>query len=676
MAAAAKLLILTSTGAGLLLQAWLGSREWPPLFWLTVVALAAGFALVRLAPLWGWAPLLITAYAYPAIFHATREFFTFSYYAIWLAGLLGGIVAAAHPARWQLPPAWRLPLVFWALVLSMAWPVIAARELNFVGEALCEYTLANSGLGGPPPVIIITMLVSVLPQVLGILWFDAMFAQFTESATKRFRLAILLPLAVGLFLSSGLAIYQWAVDIEFLSAHQWPYYQRAAGGLLDGNASGALAGLWSAAILTWGLAGGWRQVIVGLGGSAVAWLALWATGSRMALLAGLAGIAGAAYAAVRGTRGLRALWLALAICGLVALAGALTLRARWEMDAISRTIASLPEPNREAVEKFVEFEFWNRFGPFGTASVRMITDVPLTGVGAGTFETLYPDYAYAVSGGATRSHFDNAQSWYRHQLAEIGVLGSLGWIVWGASFALFVWRAAPARLGVTEGTGVKAAIMALAVISLISMPTRNLFVSLTFWVFAFWLVSLRGDVEGPGWLARLAERRSGWAGVWLLVIVFVAATGWYGYRHLRPPHRALMANWDYVNGVSRPVTTDEGVRRYTQQRGVAVFYAIPGAYLKLGFQVAHRDAAASPVRVKIFQGDTQVAHLVISDRNWHELYLHVPDGGPDRMMLQATVDRTAANADVPARGLILKDWEFVPVPPPGAMVAHRVSASR
>jgi hypothetical protein len=40
------------------------------------------------------------------------------------------------------------------------------------------------------------------------------------------------------------------------------------------------------------------------------------------------------------------------------------------------------------------------------------------------------------------------------------------------------------------------------------------------------------------------------------------------------------------------------------------------------------------------------------------------------MMLQTRVDRAAVNPDTPATGLTLKDWEFVPTPPTGAMIAN------
>lgn len=681
MAAAAKLLIIGSSLVALLVQAWLGSHEWGPLLPLTAGACLLSGVLVRATPTFGWWPLLLAAYVYPALFLATRGSFVPAYHVIWLAGLFGGILASAPRLRWHLPAAWQLPLALWSLAVALTWPVVAARELNFGLAAIGEYSLANSGLGGPPPVVIVSMLLPVLTLLLGILWFDAMFARFGAGEAAEFRRQIVLPLAVSLAIGSALAIYQWTVDIEFLSAHQWPYYGRAAGGLLDGNAFGAVQGLWSGAALSLALTSGpW-----GLGGlsllSLVLWIGVWATGSRMALLAAVVGLVFIVVAGLRGRRAessagkLIAVGLTVAVvAGTLVYLGQFGAHARHGMDPITRVTASLPELNRPSLKKFIEFELWNRFGPFGTASVAMIRSSPLVGVGTGTFEVLYPDFAYAVTDGATRSHFDNAQSWYRHQLAELGLIGSLGWLTWLGAFGLFVWKAAPARNGLTEATGVKAALIALALICLVSMPTRNTFVALTFWVFAFWLVQTTAPPSGTGRLASLAHQRTAWVAVWGLVLVFAAGTAWVAHDQLRPPHRALMADWDYVNGVSRLRSTPAGPRRFAREHGVAVLPAASG-FLKLVFAVPHADAEANPVRVRIFENNAEVANLLIGDRNDHELYVRVPDG-QDRFMLQTRVSReVAASPDAPARGLILHDWAFVPEAPPGAMIAGAPTVS-
>lgn len=671
LAGGVRIAVVASAACALAFQIWLGAQEWPLLLPWAGGAFVAAAALTRLRPAAAWALLLAPAYVYPVLLLAARGAFLPAYHAVWLAGLFGVIVAAAPPGRWHLPSAWRLPLAFAALAVALAWPLVALREMNFAWASIGQYSLANSGLGGPPPVVIVNALLVVLTQLLGILWFDTMFARLADD--RAVRRAIVVPLMAGLACGSALAVYQWTVDPAFLSAHQWPVYRRAAGGLVDGNAFGVLAGMWSAAALALALTGRHAYYAGGLVVALLCGLAVWATGSRMALLTAVIGLAFIALAAISGGFRLGSRRAAAAVAALVLVAVALGAAGRFRMDPVSRTIKSFQK--RPDIAAFVEFEFWNRFGPFGSASVQMIKDSPIVGVGAGTFEVLYPDYAYVVTGGATRSHFDNAQSWYRHRLAELGLLGSLGWIAWLVVFGAFVWKAAPSRDGLTEATGVKAALVAIAVISIVSMPTRNTFVALTFWVFAFWLVKATAAPPETGRLANLSRTPAAWIAVSALALAFAAVTGWVAHTQLRPPYRALMAAWNYVNGISRPVRTGEGVRLFARKDGVAVFAARPG-YLRLVFQVPHEDAVADPVRVRVFERNDLQANLLIGDRDEHTLYVRVPEGD-DRMMIRTSVSREVPPSDeMPARALILHNWSFVRQPPPGALIGGEISAGR
>ena len=70
----------------------------------------------------------------------------------------------------------------------------------------------------------------------------------------------------------------------------------------------------------------------------------------------------------------------------------------------------------------------------------MIGEHPLLGVGVGSFHLLTADYG-ALTGYEGHLVPDNAQNWFRHQLAEFGILGGLGWITWVAMFVVFVLRA-------------------------------------------------------------------------------------------------------------------------------------------------------------------------------------------------------------------------------------------
>jgi hypothetical protein len=51
----------------------------------------------------------------------------------------------------------------------------------------------------------------------------------------------------------------------------------------------------------------------------------------------------------------------------------------------------------------------------------MTREHPLTGIGAGSYRIIAPDYGRALLNDALPP--DNAQNWWRHQIAELGVFG-------------------------------------------------------------------------------------------------------------------------------------------------------------------------------------------------------------------------------------------------------------
>jgi hypothetical protein len=102
-------------------------------------------------------------------------------------------------------------------------------------------------------------------------------------------------------------------------------------------------------------------------------------------------------------------------------------------------------------------ELWDR-NWYGTTASRMIMDSPFVGAGVGSFHLLVPDVAHELGHG--RLEPDNAQNWFRHQFAEFGVLGSVGWVLWVELFLRLLpagrpvdGRAAPAgsRAGSARG---------------------------------------------------------------------------------------------------------------------------------------------------------------------------------------------------------------------------------
>jgi len=266
-------------------------------------------------------------------------------------------------------------------------------------------------------------------------------------------------------------------------------------------------------------------------------------------------------------------------------------RVQWStQNPLSRTLESLPRLSHAPLLDFAKYELFDRGAPYGSASIAMLKQFPIAGVGVGGFYQLFPDYAYVLTG--RRADFDNAQSWYRHQLAEFGVVGSLGWLWWVGTFGWLLVTSRVDENNQFEAGVVKGALVAMAVVSLVSMPTQLTPVALTVWVFAFWYLSLSKKVPNRLPLDRWTRGWMPWLIVWLVAIGFVADTYRIGRTTLRPPYRALFADWTYVRGfydLENPKESEPF--RWTSDSAVFVF-PTKGHYLKLTFQVHHPDVAA------------------------------------------------------------------------------------
>ncbi len=691
-----KLVVIVSAALAIVMEAYLGAREWRPLLQLTLGLFAGAFVLARLRPSVCWALVLPSLYLVPAIFLAAigRELIT--YQVTWMAALFGAILATSSPSRWVIPSRWKLPLVFWALVVATTWPVVVARDCDFRSSMLLYGHIGNSGIGGNPASLAVWVQYVALTYMLGILWFDSLFHSFKPGDFGRFRRTIAAPLAVGVLVGSLVAVYQGVVDVTWLSAHQWPGYHRASGTLLDGDAFGALAAFWSSAFVGFAGVGGLGWASLGAAGAVVSWGGLWATGSRMGLLGGLIGLVfvlshGARVAWRLNRRAVLFSGAATAVVVLALVALAQFGGPRWSKvvpsgrlfsieSPLARTVDSLPSLTKPSLTKFALSELWDRLGPFGSVSLLMVEQHPAVGVGIGSFHQLLPDYAYILTG--VRRVFDNAQSWYRHLLAELGIVGSLGWLTWVAMFAVMLVRTSGEGARDLPAGALKGTFVAIAAVSAVSMPTQNAAVSITFWAFAFWYLLLIPEVESFGrlQLGRLASRGWAWVALWLVVLGCVAGTIYVGWKDLRPPYRALWANWDYAYGfydLERPGNGEPF--RWTRQHAVAVFPASSTreAWLKLTFWVHHPDVAENAVEVKIWRKDPDRERLII-DMQLHDSspvtqYVKVPPVPHPRMMLETWVSRTwtpaaLGQADQRELGLGVADWTFVDTPPVGAMV--------
>lgn len=665
---ASRIVAIAAAAGFIFLMAWLGGREWDGLLPVTAAAFAIAAAAGRIRPAFaGWLvlPLMyVSGVLVLALLGQSRN----AYQAPLLAAILGLAVSSGVWRGWMLPRQWRLPLAWWTLALIFGAAVVVIRELDFAPSLLWSADrLGNSGVGGPPGVLIVWIGYVAAAHVAGLLWFDSFFARHGTDGSIPFRNEVLLPLAVGAMAGASVAAYQGLVDIYWMSGHGWGGQGRAAGGLVDGDAFGALAGFWAGIFLALAVSNGWLVRVFASAGFAVSWIGLWASGSRMALAAGLISTGASVVLMVLPSARRRPLRAIAVAAGAIALIGALAaLDLRWQTDSpLRRTIQSLPSPTLGAIAKFAEHQLWNRDAPFGTAFLWMLHDYPATGVGAGSFHTLYPDYAYLI-----RGHYgspENAQSWYRHQLAELGALGSPGWIWWVIILATLLLR--PRRGDNLAARCMKAALWAIAAVSMVSMPTQNVAVALTVWPALFGFIAFSASTQAELALpARMPSHRA-WVAIWAAALLFAGATAFVGARSLRPPMRAVRANWTYSRGFEALDSSQGQPFRWTRKYAVEV-PETSARWMRVAIGGGPPDVATRPVRVTVKRNGERVIDYMLNQSGGHTWWLQLPQG-PPRVMIEIEVDRTWSPADYGSQdsrqlGVAVLPWLFSDVPPRGA----------
>lgn len=618
----------------------------------------------------GWWLVLAPAYVVPVLFHAAVGDFILSYELAWAAAVFGLICGRAG-RTWSLPARWQVPLVYWAAVIAVTWPIVVLREADFHWSMLSVYHSATSALGGPPPVVASLVIVMALAQLLGILLLDTCCATFDPADRTRFEAWVVMPLFVSALASSALSIYQGAVDLSFLSRDPWPLWERAAGGLADSNASGAIAAFWGCVAFV--LVGRWTlpRLAMAAGLTATIGAGVWATGSRSALLAFGITLALSSWAALRVIAVRRVLVVAVVVAVVVAIgvlagAGAVITRS---MSPVARLIVSLRESSSPA--EIVEQQLFNRGGAVGTASVRMMKEFPLTGLGIGGYYLLMPDYVWAVSK-VRPSAPDNAQSWYRHQLANLGLVGSVGWIWWTAMLVVLVVRTGGDAHDAFAAGGIKAILVSVALVATVAGPTHEFSIALSLWIWVFWYLTASRAARERLFAPPRPIGRVTWAVVTVALVALGAGTAWVGWTRLRPPYRALWADWEYWRGASDPQPGPTGTFWWTEQESAIVRPAQPG-YARIEFWLIHGDLGASPVEVKLWRQHRELMlDTWVRDTEPKVFYMRVPDGARN-LLIESWVSHTWNRGDFGgsgprAVGLAMADWTFVTSPPAGARV--------
>ena len=581
----------------------------PALRWAGIAAFAAGVLAGPLSSGVGVAAWVVMAPLAPALLRRATGLEGPVLDVVWMAGLAGALLRVAPRPVWSLPPAWRALLGAWALILSLAWPIVVARELAFDWRTMADEAAVNSWALLTAARVVAWSLYVVQTQLLALLWFDWLWGRFapTEPSPPRAFHA----LWIGVTVASVVAVYQGAVDLRFLSTDFWANERRAAATLLDANGYGMLAAL-AAPVAAWCLR---ARLPLALAVLAVNGLGLWVSGSRTALVCAMAGALGLAAGLAFGGRrpAWRASRVAAALVAVAILVGALAV-AGGAVGPLQR-IAEVPRSRAGLAE------LWRR-GGYGTIAVQMIRDTPWTGAGPGMYHVIAPDYWRVMRQMALA--FDNAQNWWRQQAAELGVLGAAPVMAWSLLLAAGLLAAAP-REGRGDQWLPRALLLGIGAASLVGMPTQNPIVLLWFFgLVAWWARASTGAIaEG-----RMTAGAARFAAVVLVAVVLVHAAGTAVLARgwLSVPERAKRAQREYARGAYAPEPLS-GSTEFRWTGAEARFtWSGPTRWLMVRLWVQHPDAASSPVRVTLTTRCQTLADEEFSSSTPTSIGIELPEG--------------------------------------------------
>ena len=597
-----RLLLMMAVAMG-----WVAGKAWPNGA-LVVVAGAA--------PLWPSVLAGIGGTADPSV------------HSVWLAGLVAVLLPRLSWTRWQLPGLWRVLLGGWALVLVLAWPVLILREAAFTLDGFLDPRVVDSWSDLSPGQGASWILHVVLVQLAGLLWLERLLGWWRTTAVESRWAPLMSGLCVGAVGSAAIGLWQGTVDITLLNGAEWVARGRATGLMLDANAFGFVSAIAAPVIV---------MVIRSLQVSYGSWLApvsflvcaggVWTSGSRTALACLVVGSAFLAIGLLRHStvrvRTLAGATLVLVIgaAGIVGLSTGMNPLARG---------ADVPEQSAGEVVR----SLWNR-GDYGPIARQMFQEHPLTGVGVGTYHWLASDYLRVSIDQALP--FDNAQNWWRHQLAELGMLGAAPVVVWSSLVAwLVIWDAR--RIDRARVTGIRGVLIGLGLVSLVGMPTQDPVVLLWFYALVTWLL-VALEEQGPVASVEWRLPRTAWVAVAVLAIAYASGQAMLAAGDLSVEARAIRVGRDYRLGMY-PLEESPEVGRYQWTTDDArVVLVTAGPTLVVRAWVAHPDLAEHPVRVRLSTPCQVVFDEELTTSDERYLALRVPDGAPN-VALHLEVSRT------------------------------------
>lgn len=669
-------IVIASTIAAAFVEAYLATEYAPSILWIAV----AGFALLlaigyRIRPI--ALPVMLSAtYVAPVLLLIFNDGQDFSLDIVWILPLLGLILSGPGVLRWSLPSRWQWPLITWALVVAVSWPIVFLREADFALWILPLKRVSNTSIGIGPWQVGLNIVYFVLAHNAGILFVDAL-SRWYAGAPDRFRRDVLVPLSLTAALASLVAVYQGFVDLSFLNSHFWTYMIRASGTLADPNKLGSVVAFWAvgSVVLARRLPKPWPTTVaviaVVLGITTV-----WLTGSRTGLAAMTITIVLAGIEVVRGWRARKAAFnlrrAAAAAAGVLILATGLVvvLQKASTHTIIQRgALFYVPFYGDHSLRDTANEWLWERFG-YGPAAVEMIKEHPIDGVGVGVFHSQATDFGKIA--GYTIPQPDNAQNWLRHTFAELGILGSVP-AVWWCVVLIALMLSRPGGDRVSFGM-IRGVLIGFGFASMFGMPAQSIAIALTFWVFVYWLFEEGVGNRESGAGSREPEApttewsRPAVIAAAVLIAVHLGATTVDAFGNLRPRERAQRFGWYYRYGYH--VNDSDGydrepdpggnpvMRRWTMKQSLAVI-PVKGSVLKFVAWVDHPDADVKPVHTQVW-ADSKLVYE--GDLKRAPLLLDIPaTPGKSYMVLETKIDRLWRPSDSGSRdrrelGLSIRDW--------------------
>ena len=644
---ATKFVIVLSALSSVAFPAWYSALSHPYLPRALLLGLPLVYVAGRYAPETTAGLVVALGYAVPTLLIRITGI-QGAYLSVWTALLLAAM-AGRSSASWQLPPRFRIPIVMWGLAVGLSWPIVALRELDWQPGVLVATPPTHD-----PAIHAVTTALYVsgiaAAQLVGMLWVDWLYGRFAQRGVRAFERQIVWPLVITASGGAVLAVYQGFVDLEYPRQSLWAFIGRASGPLDDANASAALAAIWAAVPVALTIGARLPRSMIAWSLSGLLLLGMWQTGSRSAVACALIAFTGVLYVTLRRSRR-RGLIVAVML-GAIAI-GTLTAPAFFNASS-SNPIARMREFQRAFDAgglAEVGRELWRRNG-YGAAAAVMIREEPVQGVGVGAFPALSGDFT-RVTGGALPA--DNAQNWVRHQVAELGLLGAAGPLWWSALIVLALFAAPIAPGDRDRAAIVKSAIVGFGVISMVGVPSQNLFVAVTVWTMCGWLLLFQSDGDTP---ARAMSRGRGslYAGAVVVAVIVAILTYESAWRELRPPFRAKRFDYPYTAGLYTPMDGPVGTT-VTAGHAVVVPVARTGV-LKLTLWVEHPDANQAPVRVEVWVDNARVVRGRFGRSVPLTRYVNLRRG--QRFVLETRVDRTFAAPErlQPEVGLNVT-WHFV-----------------